>query len=139
MSCRPSPPPLPRDEILITLSSTLPKERVVGLNRIWELVQREVNMHACDDHTLSCVRLALSDQNWDVGGAAARVVWKMAGEDRRNKDAEAPCCQPSIHFLARRRRTPHKLISLYSSPQSTLKLTRNSPPPMPLSCSSTTS
>ncbi|GMH46394.1 hypothetical protein TrRE_jg10777 [Triparma retinervis] len=78
-----------RDEILITLSSTLPKERVVGLNRIWELVQREVNMHACDDHTLSCVRLALSDQNWDVGGAAARVVWKMAEHPQVNKKLAA--------------------------------------------------
>mmetsp|Transcript_4830 Transcript_4830/g.9702 ORF Transcript_4830/g.9702 Transcript_4830/m.9702 type:complete len:1770 (-) Transcript_4830:83-5392(-) len=67
-----------RDEILVTLASTNAKERVTGLNRIWELVHRESNMHACDSHMLDCVRLALGDEEWAVGEAAARVLWKMA-------------------------------------------------------------
>ena len=35
-------------------------------------------MHTCDDHMLSCVSQALKDSDFEVGDAAARVIWKMS-------------------------------------------------------------
>ena len=67
-----------RDEIVCSMSSQKANERVLGLNRLWELIQRESNMHACEETVIFRLNECLKDNDWDVGEAAARVLWKMA-------------------------------------------------------------
>ncbi|GMH56164.1 hypothetical protein TL16_g02072 [Triparma laevis f. inornata] len=68
-----------RSEILANINAdTRPREQTLGLNKFWELIQRESNMHACDTEILAIIAKKLQSADWEVAEAAAKVIWKCA-------------------------------------------------------------